>query len=304
MRILRHNSHTIKLSIGIVTEFACFNRLTKLKESLFGLPIVLAGSYLGWASCVENPFSWRLLAIIPAFFGARVSGMAFNQLIDRTIDAKNPRTQERVLPSGEVDPQKVKWIAISSLLVCVASCAILNWLCFGFSLLASFLLILYSYTKRFTASCHLVLGLIHLLAPCMAFIALTGVLSLPPLLLGMSACCLIMGNDIFYAMQDLAFDKAHHLHSLPAKWGISLSACIAFSLHLLSCIGFVFLGLLLESFWVAILLPLVSASLFLIFDTLSYRTIRQRKLLGATFFYSNFCISMLLLGLIFLGGVL
>src|ERR1700722_6082499 len=112
-------------------ELTTFTRLTKLKESFFGLPMVVSGVYLAsLSSSFESPFHLRLLAVFPAFFFARFGGMALNQLIDRKIDAKNPRTKDRVLPTNKATPKQVSWIVCGTLLGFVLSCALINTTCF------------------------------------------------------------------------------------------------------------------------------------------------------------------------------
>lgn len=205
-----------------------FNRLTRFSQSLFNLPFVIAGTLI---PLFAGEISWGLLWILPAFFAARISGMAFNQLIDRNIDAKNQRTKDRPVAAGEVSPLQATVVAWSSLIVFLVVCAQINTLCLVLSPLIAGLLLLYSYMKRLHWSCHFVLGLIHFFGPVMAWAALTGTLAWPPVCLGLASLCFIAGSDIVYARQDLEFDRQQGLFSIPSQFGAEQSLWIARTLH-------------------------------------------------------------------------
>ncbi|MCC5833065.1 MAG: 4-hydroxybenzoate octaprenyltransferase [Chlamydiales bacterium] len=215
--------------------------LTRVEQTLFGLPFLISGALLPMTQA-DVSFHLRWLWIFPAFMLARVSGMAFNQLIDRHIDAKNPRTNKRALPSGKVTENQARAVAWGTLTLFLLVCFKINTICFLFSPLAAFLLFIYSYLKRVTASCHFVLGMIHFLGPVMASIAISGTLSLSPLFLGAAAALSIMGNDIVYAIQDYEFDRAHNLFSLPSRLGVESSLAIARLLHLLCLVMLIGVG--------------------------------------------------------------
>ena len=215
--------------------------LTRIEQTLFGLPFLLAGALLPITQA-DVSFSFRWLWIFPAFMLARVSGMAFNQLIDRHIDAKNPRTQRRALPSGRVTENQARAIAWSTLALFLLVCFKINTLCFLIAPLAAFLLFIYSYLKRVTSSCHCVLGIIHFLGPVMASIAIAGTILFPVLFLGAAAALSIIGNDIIYAIQDYEFDRTHNLFSLPSRLGIESSFMVARLLHILCLAMLIGLG--------------------------------------------------------------
>lgn len=222
-------------------NISAFKDITRIEQTLFGLPFLLAGALLPLTQDgVSLSFGW--LWIFPAFLLARISGMAFNQLIDRHIDAKNPRTSKRALPTGRATENQARIIAWTALALFLLVCFQINTLCFLFAPLVAFLLFIYSYLKRITSSCHFVLGIIHFLGPVMAAIAVTGSLPISSLFIGAAAAFSIIGNDIVYAIQDFEFDRTHNLFSLPSRLGIERSLMIARLLHLfclamLFCVG-------------------------------------------------------------------
>ncbi|NGX60967.1 MAG: 4-hydroxybenzoate octaprenyltransferase [Chlamydiae bacterium] len=226
-------------------KLATFQALTRLEQSLFGLPMVFSGVMLALLDprfeLAMASFSW--LCILPAFFFARISGMAFNQLIDHKIDAKNPRTRERVVASGKVSVRSAGFIAWGALALFLLSCGMLSFACLLVAPLIAALLFVYSYMKRIHASCHLVLGVIHFFAPVMASLAILGEFSWPPAFLGLASLLLIAGSDMIYAIQDYAFDIQEGLYSLPAKWGIEKSRVVARLLHVLSLGMLLLLGI-------------------------------------------------------------
>lgn len=205
------------------------SRLVQPKFALFGLPVTLAGAILPFAIMTRWPH-WSLwLWIVAAFLTARTAGMAFNQLIDRQIDARNPRTADRLLPSGEAKPLQVLLLASTALALFLFCCAQIGMFYLG--LLPAALIILYSYAKRFTSLCHLLLGFIQFCGPVYAWIAITGSLAVAPLFLGAALWCWIAANDILYALQDLEFDRAEGLHSLPTRIGPRAALVVIRSLH-------------------------------------------------------------------------
>ena len=209
-------------------RIAAFRDLTRFEQTLFGLPFVLSGVLLG----SYRFFDWKMLLwVIPAFMLARISGMAFNQLIDRHIDARNPRTQNRAIPSGRVSVMQARCVAWGALCLFVAVCLQINGLTALLSLFAAVLLYIYSYMKRVHASCHLILACIHFLGPVMAFSAVTGTWSPSALFLGGAAAFSIIGTDIVYAIQDYAFDCSQGLFSLPSRWGVEKSMLISLMAH-------------------------------------------------------------------------
>ncbi len=197
-----------------------FDSLIKVKRTFFGLPFMMAGALLPFAMGMEVSFPpVRWLWILLAFCLARTAGMAFNEVIDREIDGLNPRTQGRVLPSGQMGVGSANGIAWASLLAFVAVCYQINPATYAASPVVALIIYAYAYTKRFTSWCHFVLGVVHFAAPVMACLAITGQFVPSSFLLGATALCVIVANDIVYAMQDYVFDLEHNLHSIPVALG-------------------------------------------------------------------------------------
>jgi 4-hydroxybenzoate polyprenyltransferase len=224
-------------------------KLILLERTLFGLPLALIGALLPFSNEeFVKTYPWeewgRWIWVLLAFTAARTAGMAFNRLIDRDIDALNPRTKNRPLPRGEISYSQVAWVAWCSLLLFVYCCSRLNPMCFFFSPLIAFLIYAYSYTKRYTALCHFVLGLIEFFAPFLGWIAITGTWDWPPFFLGVAVLLWISGMDVVYSLQDVSFDRQYRLHSIPVAIGIRKSLLIARVLHALSVLMLVFAGLL------------------------------------------------------------
>jgi 4-hydroxybenzoate polyprenyltransferase len=202
--------------------------MIKFEHTLFALPFALLGMLLaadGWPS-------WATLGwIVVAMVGARSAAMAFNRLVDRQIDAANPRTAGRALPARQLTPSFVAiFVLCSSLLLMVAAWQ-LNPLAFALSPVALGVLLLYSYSKRFTSLCHLILGLALAGAPLGAWIAVRGDVTATPICLGAAVLCWVAGFDILYALQDQEFDRKAGLHSIPARWGARRALWISGSLH-------------------------------------------------------------------------
>lgn len=219
--------------------FRTFKDLTRLEQTLFGLPYVFAGALLPLS---EMSFHLRWLWILPAFLLARISGMAFNQLIDRYIDAKNPRTENRPLPGGRVSENQARLIAWGGLFLFLWVCHQINTFCFLLAPLAGFALVIYSYLKRMTVGCHFVLGFIHFLSPVMAASAITGSFYAPSLFLGLAAASSIIGSDIVYALQDYEFDCKENLFSLPSRLGIETSLLVSRLMHLSALFFLILVG--------------------------------------------------------------
>lgn len=150
---------------------------------------------------------------------ARNAAMAFNRYLDRDIDAKNPRTVMRDIPSGKISARATLIFVIVNCVLFIATTYLINPLCFYLSPIAIFVVLFYSYTKRFTALCHLVLGLGLGLAPIGAYIAVTGQFNIVPVLYSLAVLFWVSGFDIIYALQDEDFDRSEKLHSIPSALG-------------------------------------------------------------------------------------
>lgn len=208
--------------------------LVLFAHSIFALPFALIGFFLG-VTTTDNPFNWlKLVLVLLCMVFARNAAMAFNRYLDRNIDAKNPRTQMRDIPAGKVSASEALIFVVINCILFVLATAFINNLCLYLSPVALFVVLFYSYTKRFTALCHLVLGLGLSLAPIGAYIAVTGAFNLVPVLYSFAVLFWVSGFDIIYALQDEDFDKAEKLHSIPAALGITNALRLSVILHTLS----------------------------------------------------------------------
>lgn len=220
--------------------------MIKFSHTLFALPFALLGAALaakdvhGWRS---RPQDW--LGILLCMATARSAAMAFNRLVDRAIDARNPRTATRHLPSGQLSVQSVViFTAVSAVLFVVST---LVFLPHKWPLILSVPVLLwllgYSYAKRFTSLAHFWLGAALMLAPIAAWIAIRDDIAWPPLFLGLAVLFWVAGFDIIYACQDAEFDRTTGLFSVPARIGVARALQIAAVCHLVMIVALVALGL-------------------------------------------------------------
>ena len=206
-----------------------YGRMIKFSHSIFALPFAFSAVAL---AALETPLTPDVIVwIAVAMVGARSAAMGFNRLVDRRIDAENPRTAGRELPTGVISPVAVRVLVVLSSIVLIAASYQLNRLCFVLSPVALLIVFFYSYTKRFTWSTQLFLGLALSVAPIGGWIAVTGHLSPKILLLGGAVLFWVAGFDIIYATQDEAFDRSFGVYSIPQRFGISKSLWIARALH-------------------------------------------------------------------------
>lgn len=204
--------------------------MIKWEHSIFALPFALCGAMLAAGGLP----AWHQLAwIIVAMISARSAAMAFNRVADAAIDAANPRTQTRALPTGTLTPSFVTTFVVVSCAVFVLAASRLNHLALILSPLALAIVLLYSYTKRFTRWSHLVLGFALGIAPAAAWIAVRASLDPRILLLTAAVTFWVGGFDVLYACQDLDFDREAGLHSLPRYFGIRAALVIARLFHVI-----------------------------------------------------------------------
>jgi 4-hydroxybenzoate polyprenyltransferase len=242
------------VSLCFMTEIKKYLSLVKFSHSIFAMPFALVGFFLGvfwypvqklqegamasaspWSVSAYSEFPWRLFAlIILCMIFARSAAMAFNRWLDAKYDAMNPRTAVREIPAGIIKPNNALVFTIVNCLLFVIATFFINKPCFFLSPIALFVILFYSYTKRFTALCHLVLGVGLSLAPIGAYIAVTGEFNLLPILFSFTVLFWVSGFDIIYALQDEDFDKQNHLHSIPAAVGKIKALRISEILHVLS----------------------------------------------------------------------
>ncbi len=230
--------------------------LIKVEHTVFALPFALTSALI---AAKGFPTFYQLFWIVVALFGARTAAMSLNRLIDAEIDAKNPRTANRHIPRGAVKKEEALVLSIFGFLIMVYSAYKLNPLALKLSPVAIVVLTFYSFTKRFTSLCHLVLGVAVSLAPLGAWVAVKGTVDLTALLLSLAVAFWVAGFDVIYALQDVEFDKREGLYSLPSRLGIDRALLISKLFHfitllLLLAVGFVeklgffyYLGLLISS---------------------------------------------------------
>lgn len=204
--------------------------MIKWEHSIFALPFALCGAML---AAEGLPTTHVLLWIVVAMIAARSSAMAFNRLADASIDAANPRTRARALPAGHLTPAFVAIFVIVSSVVFVVAASQLNRVALWLSPVALAVLLLYSYTKRFTRWSHLVLGFALGIAPAAAWIAVRGSLDLRILLLTGAVTFWVAGFDVLYACQDFNFDRESGLHSIPRHLGIARALWMARAFHVI-----------------------------------------------------------------------
>ena len=235
-----------------------FFSLVTFSHTVFALPFALLGYTLG-VRAAQGAFAWLDLAlVVGCMVTARNAAMAFNRLVDAPIDARNARTVVRDIPAGRVSKRSAGVFVAVNCAAFVVLSGLLNSLCLALSPVALAVVLGYSYTKRFTWLCHVVLGIGLALAPVGAYLAATGAFALQPILLGLVVLTWVAGFDIVYALQDEAFDRAHALYSVPTRFGASRSIALSRSLHLVSLglLAYVTYDLVLEDDVVAIWLVL------------------------------------------------
>lgn len=243
--------------------------LVKFSHTIFALPFAMIGFFLGinqlhlfdfslsdtpgWHTIIYPPqynipftsqdLLIRFLLVLLCMITARSAAMAFNRYLDRSFDAKNPRTAIREIPKGIIAPNSAFRFVILNCVLFITATYFINSICFYLSPLALFVVLFYSYTKRFTALCHLVLGLGLSLAPIGAYLAVTGRFDLLPILFSLAVICWVSGFDIIYALQDVAFDQSQQLYSIPAVLGKSKGLHVSELLHVLSAIFVIIAGI-------------------------------------------------------------
>jgi 4-hydroxybenzoate polyprenyltransferase len=252
--------------------------LIKFSHTIFAMPFALIGFFLGiflitnpeyggsliqgWHIAYPDLKNWpagfpssrneviiRFLLVIACMVFARSAAMAFNRYLDRSFDALNPRTAIREIPAGILKANNVLLFTIISSILFIVCTFFINKICFYLSPVALLVVLGYSYTKRFTPLCHLVLGIGLSLAPIGAYLAVTGEFQLLPLLFSFAVICWVSGFDIIYALQDEEFDRNHSLYSIPSWLGKSKALRVSELLHILSALFVIAAGYLGSFSW-------------------------------------------------------
>lgn len=225
----------------IYNKIKDYGKLVMFSHTIFSLGFALVSMLL---AANEFPKFSILFWILICFLGARTGANAINRVIDAEIDARNPRTANRQVPKGEMKKKEIIIFTLICFLIMLFGAYKLNFICLILSPIALFLMIIYSYCKRFTFLCHLVLGVTCACAPVGAWLAITGEVSLIPLVMGAANTLWVAGFDIIYGSQDYEFDKANNLHSIPVQFGVKNALRIAMSFHVLTVMFLIALGLL------------------------------------------------------------
>jgi 4-hydroxybenzoate polyprenyltransferase len=226
---------------ALAEKTVLYLKMIKFSHSVFALPFAFTGAVLA-AQGMPNPYQIFWIAV--AMVGARSGAMGLNRIIDRKIDAVNPRTSSREIPAGKIKVRDARLFTALSIGIMVLAAYQLNPLCFILSPVAIGILVLYSYTKRFTWAAHFVLGLAISGAPLGAWIAIRG--SIDPEIIPLSVAVIfwLAGFDILYALQDIDFDREHGLYSIPRRFGIERSLLLSRIFHVLTFCLFIATGAL------------------------------------------------------------
>lgn len=241
--------------------------LVKFGHTIFAMPFAIIGFFLGVVSRLKDlnyfqpdnketyvfqlfekeflnyEFVEKFVLVILCMIFARSAAMAFNRYLDRTFDAKNPRTAIREIPAGIISKESALRFVIINCLLFITATFFINRICFFLSPVALFVILFYSYTKRFTPLCHLILGVGLSLAPIGAYLAVTGVFAFLPILFSLAVIFWVGGFDIIYALQDVEFDQSQKLFSMPAWLGKTKALKVSELLHALSAACVVFAGI-------------------------------------------------------------
>ncbi|MGN6400146.1 MAG: UbiA-like polyprenyltransferase [Flavisolibacter sp.] len=260
-----------------MTKIKNYLSLIKFAHTIFAMPFALIGFFLAVKSFTYDlaeqkllfwvfpnveisstgmvtvvPYQYfiiKFILVILCMVFARSAAMAFNRYLDRKWDALNPRTAIREIPKGIITPKNALVFTIINCILFIATTFLINRICFFLSPVALAVVLGYSYTKRFTPLCHLILGLGLSLAPIGAYLAVTGVFHWLPILFSLAVLFWVSGFDIIYALQDIAFDQSQKLFSIPAWLGKEKALRVSEFLHLLSAIAVVAAGTLGNFGW-------------------------------------------------------
>lgn len=266
-----------------------FLEMIKFEHTVFALPF----AYLGMLMAAGGIPSFGIIFwITVAMVGARTLAMSANRLVDRKLDARNPRTADRALPKGLLAPWVVVSACVASFLVFELAAWCLNPFVFALSPIALVFLLGYHYTKRFTWACHWVLGFTDGIAAAGGWAAVTGSLDPPAMVLWFAVTVWIAGFDLIYACQDVDVDRREGLHSVPSRFGIGIALRLAKVQHALAVIALIAAGIMTHMTW-PYWLGVVAATLLIVYEN-SVVSERDLSRLDLAFFNVNGYISLAL----------
>ncbi len=276
-----------------------FSNLVVFSHTIFAMPFALVGFTYALTATEARFSAILLLQVVVCMIFARNTAMGFNRWADRDIDAKNERTASREIPANRISPRSALIFVIINAILFVATACTINPLTAYLSPVALFVVMFYSYCKRFTAAAHLVLGLGLSIAPIGAYIAVAGQFALAPCILSLVVLTWCSGFDIIYALQDADFDRKEGLHSIPAKFSIRGALNISILLHIVAAAALIFFARLApHSAWitagVALFIAILTAEHFLVTPT------RQRNI-GIAFGTLNGLASLTLAIMVIIG---
>ena len=274
--------------------------LIKFSHTIFALPFALIGFTLA-VSQKEYAFTWdKLLFVLLCMIFARSAAMAFNRYIDKDVDTANPRTAEiREIPNGTIKAGSALRFVIVNCILFMISSYLLNPLCFFLSPIALLVILGYSYTKRFTALCHLILGLGLSLSPIGAYLAVTAQFDVLPLLFSCIVLFWVSGFDIIYALQDESFDKQFNLHSIPVLLGKKNALRFSRIMHIITAAIILFIG---SNYFTSSTLFWIATTLFIGLLINQHRLVKPHDLskVNLAFFTNNGIASVIFGSLIIL----
>lgn len=250
--------------------------LVKFAHTIFALPFALLGFSLATIHNSDT-LSWKLLTLVLlCMLFARNAAMSFNRWADRAIDEVNPRTAQREIPARKIRQQSALAFCLINALLFVAATWFINPLCFYLSPVALIIILGYSFTKRYTAFSHFVLGMGLALAPTGAYLAVTGTFDWIPVIISISVLCWVSGFDIIYALQDDEFDLENHLHSIPVMIGRKKALLLSLALHIFTALLLILAGIIGDFktiYWIG--LGIFSILLFYQHTIIKYNDLRR-----------------------------
>ena len=263
----------------------------QIAHTVFALPFALASAHLAFQLVGGYKLS-TLLAILVCMVTARTGAMSFNRFLDRKLDSENPRTGNRSIPSGRAKPLDALAVVIVCSMIFIAACWFLGPLPLILSIPTLAFLLGYSWSKRYTVLTHLWLGSALAIAPAGAWIAIMGILTWPPVILSLAVAGWVAGFDVIYSLQDIEFDKANRVFSVPARFGTVAALWIAKFLHLASFAFLLIFGTVMQLGW-PYFAALAIAGIVLIIEHMMVRP-NDFSRVGIAFFTMNGIISILI----------
>lgn len=277
-----------------------YSKLVKFEHTIFALPFSLIGFFFA-LKAEESEFSFKLLILVLlCMVFARNAAMGFNRFLDREFDKLNPRTAIREIPAGVLKPRSVMFFVLLNVIFFIIATWFINLLCFYLSPVALFIILFYSYTKRFTPLCHFVLSLGLAIAPIGAYLAVAGQFDWLPLLLSLVVFFWVSGFDIIYALQDVEFDKGLKLKSIPTLLGKKKALIFARINHSITAITVIAVALLAPANWIHV----IGSILFILLLFYQHTLIKHNDLakVNLAFFTTN-GIASIIYGVFIIGSL-